>query len=84
MCRIFVLEMNLKGDDMKTQTITIQGMTCGHCVMAVRKELSKLPDIAIKDVKIGSAVVDADESPATQEKLKKAVEEAGYSVASIQ
>ena len=69
---------------MKTQTVKIQGMSCNHCVMHVKKELSKIADISIKDVQIGSAVVDADESPATQEKLKKAVEEAGYSVVSIQ
>jgi copper chaperone len=74
----------VEGNDMKTQTINIQGMTCGHCVMFVRKELSKLSDINIKDVTIGSAVVEADDSAATQEKLKKAVEEAGYSVIAIQ
>ena len=69
---------------MKTQTINIQGMTCGHCVMHVKKELSKIADVNIKDVKIGSAIVETDESATTQEKLKKAVEEAGYSVVSIQ
>ncbi len=73
-----------KGDTMKTQTIGIQGMTCGHCVMSVRKELSKIPDVTVKEVKIGSAVVEADESAVTREKLKRAVEEAGYSVVSIQ
>lgn len=69
---------------MKTQTLNIQGMTCGHCVMSVKKELYKLPDVMVKEVKIGSAVVETDESAATQEKLKNAVAEAGYSVVSIQ
>ncbi|MBP6672159.1 MAG: heavy-metal-associated domain-containing protein, partial [Bacteroidetes bacterium] len=27
---------------MKKTTITISGMSCGHCAMAVKKELSKL------------------------------------------
>ena len=73
-----------KGDTMKIQTLTIRGMTCGHCVMSVKKELSKIPAVTIKEVKIGSAVVEADGSAATWEKLKNAVEEAGYSVESIQ
>jgi copper chaperone len=68
---------------MKTQTLNIQGMTCGHCVMAVKKELSKLSDVVVKDVTIGSAIVEADDTAATQQKLKAAVEEAGYSVVSI-
>jgi len=69
---------------MKTHTLNIQGMSCGHCVMSVKKELSKLADVTIKDVKIGSAIVEANESASTREMLKKAVEEAGYSVVSIQ
>lgn len=69
---------------MKTQTLKIQGMTCGHCVMSVKKELSKLSNVVVKDVQIGSAVVEADESVAMQEKLIQAVVEAGYSVVSIQ
>ncbi|MBI2429507.1 MAG: heavy-metal-associated domain-containing protein [Ignavibacteriales bacterium] len=69
---------------MKTYQLNIAGMTCGHCVMSVKKELSKIPALNIKDVKIGSAVVEADESTIVKEKLLQAVEEAGYTVTSIQ
>jgi len=67
---------------MKTEKIRIDGMSCGHCVMAVRKELSRLP-IKIKDVSIGSAEVEYDEAKATNDEIKKAVADAGYSVVSI-
>ncbi len=59
-------------------------MTCGHCVMSVKDELSKVPALNIKEVKIGSVVVETEESAAVEEKLSRAVEEAGYSITSIQ
>ncbi|MEW5799735.1 MAG: heavy-metal-associated domain-containing protein [Bacteroidota bacterium] len=62
----------------------IDGMTCGHCVMSIKKELSKIPALNIKEVKIGSAVIETEESAAVEEKLSRAVEEAGYIVTSIQ
>lgn len=69
---------------MKTYQLSIGGMTCGHCVMSVKNELSKIPALKIKEVKIGSAVVETEESAAVEEKLSRAVEEAGYTVTSIQ
>ncbi len=64
---------------MKTEKIKIDGMSCGHCVMAVRKELSRLP-LKIKDVSIGSAEVEYDETKVTYDEIKKAIANAGYSV----
>jgi len=46
---------------MTTMEIKIEGMSCGHCVMAVKKELSKV-GLDSFDVQIGSAVVNYDES----------------------
>lgn len=58
--------------------IKIEGMNCGHCVMAVKKELSKLPGVTGMDVQIGSAVVDAEEGSVTREQLDAAITEAGF------
>jgi len=69
---------------MNEYKVTIEGMTCGHCVMSVKNELSKIPGLNIKEVKIGSVIVEAEERPTLKEELSKAVEEAGYVVASIQ
>ena len=63
---------------MKTQTLTIQGMSCDHCVMHVRKELSKIA--TVKAVRIGTAVVEFDESTVTPADLSSAVRTAGYTV----
>ncbi|MHB8578259.1 MAG: heavy-metal-associated domain-containing protein [Ignavibacteriaceae bacterium] len=63
---------------MKTQELKIEGMSCGHCVMAVRKELSKMNDVIVKDVQIGSAKVEYDESKVSDKDLENAIENAGY------
>ncbi len=63
---------------MTTKEIKIDGMSCGHCEMAVRKELSKLDNVKVKKVKIGEAVVEYDETKIAEQDLYKAIEEAGY------
>ena len=63
---------------MKTQKLTIEGMHCGHCVMSVRKELSKIENLVVQDVQIGTARVQFDETQVKESDLAKAVDEAGY------
>ena len=67
---------------MKTKTLLIEGMSCQHCVMAVRKVLSKL-DIKIRDVRIGSAEIDYDDEKVSNAQLEEAVKEAGYILANV-
>ena len=63
---------------MTEKTISIQGMTCNHCVMAVKRELMKLPAVQVKDVQIGSASVAYDESKVNPAQIGAAIAEAGY------
>ena len=63
---------------MTTKEIKIDGMSCGHCEMAVRKELSRLDNVKVKKVKIGEAVVEYDETKIDVQRLFKAIENAGY------
>jgi copper chaperone len=65
---------------MKNEELKITGMTCGHCVMSVRKELAKLPGVEVRDVRIGSALIAYDEAKVSDAQLKGAVEEAGFAV----
>ncbi len=65
---------------MTTKDIRIEGMHCNHCTMAVKNELSKIPGLHVKEVRIGSASLEYEESVVTPEKIKEAVEEAGYAV----
>ena len=61
--------------------LTIEGMMCQHCVAHVSKALNSLPGVtASVDLDTKTATVSGT---ASDEALKKAVEEAGYSVVSI-
>jgi len=62
---------------MKTEKLLIDGMSCQHCVMALKKQLLTL-DLKIKDVEIGSAEVEYDEQKISHAQLEEAVKEAGY------
>ena len=39
------------------QSLTITGMSCGHCVARVKKTLEAQPGVAVHDVQVGSAEV---------------------------
>lgn len=62
--------------------LKIGGMSCQHCVQAVKKALSGVTGVDSADVEIGSATVRYDGARATQKDLKAAVEKAGFSVKS--
>jgi copper chaperone len=68
---------------MKTQELIIEGMSCGHCVMSVKKELGKVTGLKVENVEIGKARVQFDEKDVTRERLAGAIEEAGYRLVSV-
>ncbi len=63
---------------MEQTTIAIQGMSCGHCVAAVKGALGRLDGVQIQDVKVGSATVAYDPAAVTPERIAQAVEDEGY------
>jgi copper chaperone len=65
---------------MKQIELKINGMTCHHCAMALRKELARGPGVEVNDVQIGLARVSYDEAKVSDARLRSAVEEAGYTV----
>lgn len=64
-----------------TTTITVDGMTCGHCVNAVQAEVGKLDGVTgvSVDLASGQVTIVADQTP-DPAALREAVEEAGYEV----
>ncbi|MGD9577351.1 MAG: heavy-metal-associated domain-containing protein [Syntrophorhabdus sp.] len=61
--------------------IAIEGMSCQHCVMAVKKALGGLPGILESNVQIGSAVVKYDENKVNKGDIEAKIEDAGYKIA---
>lgn len=60
--------------------LTINGMTCNHCVMAVRKALAQIEGLDVEDVQIGKAAVSYDDDHVTSSQIEDAIAQAGYSV----
>jgi len=62
-----------------TTTVSINGMSCVHCVRAVFTSLAGVTGIQRADVSIGRAVIEHDGS-VTPEQIRDAVAIAGYEV----
>jgi len=68
---------------MSTVTVTVTGMTCGHCASSVREEVESIPGVTAVDVDLatGKVTVDSDQG-VEPTAIQDAVEEAGYQLAS--
>ncbi len=64
--------------------LSIDGMTCNHCKMHVTEALLKVAGVksATVDLAKKSAIVESD-TPVSDDELKNAVSEAGYTVTGI-
>ena len=68
---------------MSQSTYTVNGMTCGHCVASVTEEITEIEgvtDVAV-DLPTGAVTVTSTQ-PLDQARVRAAVEEAGYQLAS--
>ena len=62
-----------------SQTWTVSGMTCEHCVASVAEEVAELPGVQRVDVVLESGALTVDaEPPLSDDDVRKALEEAGY------
>ncbi|WP_433563164.1 heavy-metal-associated domain-containing protein [Nocardia sp. CA-151230] len=67
---------------MATSTYTVTGMTCGHCVGSVQKEIGKIDGVTSVDVDLSTGLVTVESgTPLTAADVVAAVDEAGYEVA---
>ncbi|MFA5536774.1 MAG: cation transporter [Bacillota bacterium] len=65
---------------MESLLLTVKGMSCAHCKMAVEKALMKLPGFisADADVSAGTVMVSYDGSRVSLDKIKETIADAGY------
>ncbi len=74
----------LKENVKMKKTLKIEGMMCAHCEATVKRTLEALPEIESADVShtAGTATITL-KSDIADEKLKKVIEEQGYSLTDI-
>ena len=58
--------------------LTIEGMSCGHCVARVRGALQAVDGIEVTSVQLGSAVAEIDPTRVKPDDLVRAVGDVGY------
>lgn len=68
---------------MNKSSYRIVGMTCGHCVASVTEEIERIPGVSDVDVDLGTgSVIVTSDTELSEEAVRTAVQEAGYSLAS--
>ncbi len=63
---------------MDTIHLTIEGMTCEHCVRAVKNRLAETPGVEVERVEVGSAVIRLDPTATNIEAVEDAIADEGY------
>lgn len=68
--------------ELKTIEVPVHGMDCVGCTRTVQQALTKLPGVASADVLLSSekAIVQHDPAQVDQARLRRAIEDAGYTV----
>lgn len=66
---------------MSQLTLTVPGMTCGHCEAAVKGEVSKVAGVTGVDVDLTTKLVTVSGDALDRTALVAAIDEAGYEVA---
>ncbi|MBN9152385.1 heavy-metal-associated domain-containing protein [Microbacteriaceae bacterium K1510] len=65
----------------------VDGMTCSHCVRSVTEEVSAIEGVSRVDIDLRaggvSTVTVASTAPVDPERVREAVEEAGYALAAV-
>lgn len=64
---------------MEKQTLTVPNITCGHCVMTIKNELSELEGVeTVEGNQENKSITVEWETPTTLEKIKDTLKEIYY------
>ena len=67
---------------MERVLLSIDGMSCGHCVRGVEQALRGIAGVEVEQVEIGAAVVAYDPAAVEPQRIADAIAEEGYQVRS--
>lgn len=67
---------------METKTIKVRGMSCQHCVNAIKQNVGKVPGVDNVDVSLqaGTVTVSYDAEKTNMEAIEGAIAGAGYDI----
>ena len=63
---------------MEPLKLTIEGMSCEHCVRAVKNRLTATPGVKVDEVIVGSATLSYDPAKINVDEIEEAIADEGY------
>ena len=63
---------------MQPLSLTIEGMTCDHCVRAVKNRLAATDGVQVEEVRVGSAKLAYDPAKIDLDGIEDAIADEGY------
>jgi len=67
---------------MEKKTFSVPNISCGHCVMAIKNELSELDGIKMVEGNPEAKSIDVEwDAPSTEDKIKETLKEINYPAA---
>jgi copper chaperone len=73
--------MKTTTENAETRDCIVEGMTCSHCVLSVREEVSEVPGVSAVEVDLPSGRMTVSGRDLDDESVSAAVTEAGYDLA---
>jgi copper chaperone len=70
--------MNQRTHTTERHDYTVHGMTCAHCVLSVREEVSEVPGVRAVDVDLASGHMSVTGENISDDAVRTAVAVAGY------
>ena len=64
----------------ETREYTVAGMSCEHCVLSVREEVSEIPGVSAADADLDSGRLTVTGTGLDDDAVRAAVAEAGYEI----
>ena len=72
--------MSFLNQTLETREYVVQGMTCAHCVLTVREEVSEVPGVSAVEVDLASGRLTVTGVQVDEQAVRSAVADAGYEV----
>lgn len=63
---------------MERLNLTIEGMSCSHCLQAVRNRLASTEGVELEEVRLGSARLRYDPARTSIDAIEEAIADEGY------